>query len=126
MEIVIHLIRYKLITITIRTVVMVLIKDQNQSGLVKWICHHVSLFFFKIIFFSWVNKKLFSAYKIGEVPKYLQERKELIMKAEKEREEFDPDCPDGHVVLSDRDRVDSLGIARTSKFVFYIKKNFFK
>lgn len=65
-----------------------------------------------------------SAYKIGEVPKYLQERKELIMKAEKEREEFDPDCPDGHVVLSDRDRVDSLGIARTSKFFPFIKNLF--
>lgn len=66
-----------------------------------------------------------SAYKVGEVPKYLQERKELIMKAEKEKQEFDPDCPDGHVVLSDRDRVDSLGIARTSKFYSLLKKNRF-
>lgn len=57
-----------------------------------------------------------TAYKVGEVPKYLQERKELIMKAEKEKEDFDPDCPDGHVVLSEEDRIDSLGIARSSNF----------
>lgn len=57
---------------------------------------------------------------MGEVPKYLQERKELIMRAEKEKEDFDPDCPDGHVVLSERDRIDSLGIAKTSNFSLMI------
>lgn len=53
-------------------------------------------------------------YKIGEVPRYLSERKQEIKKQHEIVRNEDPHCPDGHFVLSDEDRLKSLGMAENS------------
>lgn len=53
-------------------------------------------------------------YKIGEIPKYLSERKEEIKKQNEIIRNDDPHCPEGHFVLSDEDRLKSLGMAENS------------
>lgn len=59
--------------------------------------------------------KFFSAYRVGELPKYLKEMK--IKEAEKSRLEsmIDMNCPPGHIALSEDDRLESLNIAKKSK-----------
>lgn len=49
-------------------------------------------------------------YKAGSVPKYLKNRKQQWKEEadRKEREKPDPDCPVGHVRLSDEERVKTL------------------
>lgn len=56
------------------------------------------------------------AYRVGELPNYLKEMK--IKEAEKNRLEslIDVNCPPGHIVLSEEDRIDALNIANKSKF----------
>lgn len=59
-------------------------------------------------------------YKIGEVPKYLQDRKDNeVREKEKQEQEFDPDCPPGHIAMSDEDRRESLDLAKKSIFFCY-------
>lgn len=55
-----------------------------------------------------------TAYRIGELPKYLKEMK--IKEAEKAHLEslIDPNCPPGHSLLCEVDRLASLGIAKKS------------
>lgn len=60
-----------------------------------------------------------SAYRVGELPKYLKEMK--IKEAEKNRLDamIDINCPPGHIVLSEEERLESLNIAQRSKNSFF-------
>lgn len=53
----------------------------------------------------------FAGYRVGKLPKYLIEMKER--EAEKCRLDaiVDPNCPPGHTVLSEEERLDTLNIA---------------
>lgn len=57
-----------------------------------------------------------TAYRIGEIPKYLKEMKERI--AEKSRLDamIDPHCPPGHIALTDDERLEALSIAKKSMY----------
>lgn len=71
---------------------------------------------------------MIAAYRIGELPKYLKEMK--IREAEKMRLEslIDPNCPPGHTLLCEVDRLESLNIAKKSKFdnlILYRKPEFY-
>lgn len=56
-----------------------------------------------------------TAYRIGEIPKYLKEMKTKM--AEKSRLDalLDPNCPAGHIALTDEERLEALDIAKKSK-----------
>lgn len=55
-----------------------------------------------------------TAYRIGEIPKYLKDMKEKI--AEKSRLDalVDPHCPPDHIALTDDERLEALDIAKKS------------
>lgn len=63
-----------------------------------------------------------AAYRVGELPKYLKNMK--VEKEAKNRQtaEIDPNCPDGHVPLSENERIEALSIAHQSKLFFGKKK----
>lgn len=53
----------------------------------------------------------FSGHKTGSMPKYLLQRRKQWRREEEERRlaKQDSDCPSGHAVLSDEDRLQTLG-----------------
>uniref|UniRef100_A0A336LND0 CSON005270 protein n=1 Tax=Culicoides sonorensis TaxID=179676 RepID=A0A336LND0_CULSO len=59
-----------------------------------------------------INTQIPQNYKLGVVPKYIKERKEELANIEKEGENIDLDCPDGHILLPDKDRLKALEIAK--------------
>jgi hypothetical protein len=61
-------------------------------------------------------KPLPANYKIGEVPKYLRERKDQVKQAKLEEMKRDPLCPVGHIALSESERLDALAMAKSGKF----------
>lgn len=65
------------------------------------------------------SKFLITAYRVGELPNYLKEMK--IKEAEKNRLEslIDVNCPAGHIVLSEEDRLDAFNIAKKSNSFFF-------
>lgn len=55
------------------------------------------------------NNNLPTNYRMGVVPKYIKNRKEIQEKIEKaKQEELDPNCPNGHVPLPDNERKETL------------------
>lgn len=61
----------------------------------------------------------YTAYRKGEIPKYLKERK--IKEVERNRliSQVDANCPPGHTVMSEEERIESLNIAQKSIKSFY-------
>lgn len=61
----------------------------------------------------------FKAYRKGEIPKYLKEMR--IKEVEKNRlaSIVDVNCPPGHSVLTETERLESLEIARKSNYFLY-------
>jgi hypothetical protein len=57
-----------------------------------------------------------SNYKLGEVPKYLRERKDQQRQEELREMARDPNCPVGHIALSDEERLEALSMAKTGEF----------
>ncbi|XP_063710142.1 uncharacterized protein LOC134838526 [Culicoides brevitarsis] len=51
-------------------------------------------------------------YKMGVVPKYLQDRKEELASIIRQTEVIDVNCPEGHIPLPDEDRLRALDIAK--------------
>ncbi|XP_076390744.1 uncharacterized protein LOC100883810 isoform X2 [Megachile rotundata] len=52
-------------------------------------------------------------HRMGVVPKYIKERKETLEKIQKAKtEELDANCPDGHVLLPDHERKETLRVLR--------------
>lgn len=52
-------------------------------------------------------------YRMGVVPKYIKDRKETLEKIQKAKtQELDANCPDGHVLLPDHERKETLRVLR--------------
>lgn len=47
-------------------------------------------------------------YRMGVIPKYIKNRKEVQEKVQKTKEEADPNCPKGHLPLPDTERKETL------------------
>lgn len=57
----------------------------------------------------------FTAYRKGEIPKYLKEMKLKEIERNRLISQVDVNCPPGHTVLSEAERLESLEIAEKSK-----------
>ncbi|KAK9303776.1 hypothetical protein QLX08_004651 [Tetragonisca angustula] len=61
------------------------------------------------------NNNLPTNYRMGVVPKYIKNRKEIQEKIQKaKQEELDPNCPNGHVPLPDNERKETLQMLKKS------------
>lgn len=58
-----------------------------------------------------------TAYRVGELPKYLREMKEKNAEKQKQDAMIDADCPAGHIALSNQERSEALEIAQQSNFL---------
>lgn len=55
------------------------------------------------------------AYRKGEIPKYLKEMKLKEIERNRLISQVDVNCPPGHTVLTEAERLESLDIAQKSK-----------
>lgn len=60
------------------------------------------------------------AYRKGEIPKYLKEMKFQEEERKRMTSLEDVNCPPGHTVLSDDERLETLQIAKKSTFKQFI------
>lgn len=56
------------------------------------------------------------AYRKGEIPKYLKEMKLKENERNQLISQIDVNCPPGHTVLTEAERIESLNIAQKSMF----------
>lgn len=82
---------------------------------------NVNKFYFYYFIIKTLNVPIL-AYRIGELPKYLKEIKQEKEDKEREAELIDPQCPPGHVALTDEERLDSLEMAKKSTFLILFKR----
>lgn len=61
-----------------------------------------------------VNQNPLQNYQKGVLPKYLRDRKE----EQKKELEGDTECPEGHVLLPEEERKETLRVLRQSKFSY--------
>lgn len=61
---------------------------------------------------------LFAAYRKGEIPKYLKDMKIKEIERNRLLSLVDVNCPPGHTLLSESDRLESLQITQKSKILY--------
>lgn len=66
-------------------------------------------------YFSSTKFRMISAYRFGELPRYLKEINENKAERRRVEAEIDPNCPEGHIALSEHERIEALEMADKCK-----------